>query len=171
MLSIFRSFLIISFFFTVTYILNYYYLKKKDKSISVPKKKLKYNFMGSILISFGLLKMYDLNKFVDIFKKYDIITQKITNYGYMYPFIEMGLGVAYLARYNIYITNMLTAMFMVISIISVLITMYNGKKLRCGCMGSFLHIPLSYVTLSENLFMLYMIFGKNNILAYINGER
>ena len=45
---------------------------------------------------------------------------------------------------------------MIISIISVVISMINGQKLRCGCLGSFLHIPLSYVTLSENVVMALM---------------
>jgi len=45
---------------------------------------------------------------------------------------------------------------MLISIISVLISLVNGQKLRCGCLGSFFHIPLSYVTLSENIVMIML---------------
>ena len=45
---------------------------------------------------------------------------------------------------------------MIISIISFAISMINGDKLICGCLGIFLHIPLSYVTLSENIVMTLM---------------
>ena len=41
--------------------------------------------------------------------------------------------------------------------ISVIISIIKGEKLRCGCLGSFFHIPLSYVTISENIVMLLMI--------------
>ena len=47
-----------------------------------------------------------------------------------------------------------TKILMIISIISVIISMYAGQNLRCGCLGSFFHIPLSYVTISENVAML-----------------
>ena len=45
---------------------------------------------------------------------------------------------------------------MIISIISVLISISRGQNLRCGCLGSFLHIPLSYVTITENIVMIIM---------------
>ena len=48
--------------------------------------------------------------------------------------------------------------FMMVSIISVLISLYKGAKLRCGCMGSFFNIPLSYTTLSENIVMIILSF-------------
>jgi len=47
---------------------------------------------------------------------------------------------------------------MIISLISVSISLYQGQNLRCGCLGSFFHLPLSYVTISENVVMLLMSF-------------
>ena len=43
---------------------------------------------------------------------------------------------------------------MIISIISVSISLLKKQNLRCGCLGTFFHIPLSYVTISENVAML-----------------
>ena len=45
---------------------------------------------------------------------------------------------------------------MTISILSVTISIIKGDKLRCGCLGSFFHIPLSYTTLAENFMMIFM---------------
>ena len=53
---------------------------------------------------------------------------------------------------------MIMKIFMMVSIISVLISLYKGAKLRCGCMGSFFNIPLSYTTLSENIVMIILSF-------------
>ena len=154
MLSPAKSFLILLTGFLSISAINYLYLLKTDKQYN--RKILMNNIMGCIFIIFGLLKIVNLPKFVQIFNKYDIISQKIPYYGYIYPFIEIFLGIAYLKKYKLNIINSSTIFFMIISIISVVITMINGQKLRCGCLGSFLHIPLSYVTLSENVVMALM---------------
>ncbi len=154
MLSPGKSFIILSFGFIIISTTNYLYLKKKKKESDF--KLLMNNIMGCIFIIFGLLKIANLPKFVEIFNKYDIISKKIPYYGYLYPFIEIALGIAYLKKFKLKNINLITIFLMIISIISVLISMIKGQKLRCGCLGSFLHIPLSYVTLSENVIMALM---------------
>lgn len=151
MLSPVKSFIILSTGFIVVSLVNYLYLKQIDNERD--HKLLMNNIMGSIFIIFGLLKIVNLPKFVQIFNKYDIISQKVPGYGYLYPFIEIALGIAYLRKYRLDAVNGSTIILMIISIISVIISMVKGQKLRCGCLGSFLHIPLSYVTLSENVVM------------------
>ena len=151
MLSPAKSFIILSTGFIVVSLVNYLYLKQIDNERD--HKLLMNNIMGSIFIIFGFLKIVNLPKFVQIFNKYDIISQKVPGYGYLYPFIEIALGIAYLRKYRLDAVNGSTIILMIISIISVIISMVKGQKLRCGCLGSFLHIPLSYVTLSENVVM------------------
>ena len=154
MLSPGKSFVILSIGFLSISLANYLYLQQTDDETN--HKLLMNNIMGCIFIIFGVLKIANLPKFVEIFNKYDIISQKVPGYGYVYPFIELALGLAYLKRYKLDNVNMTTIVLMIVSIISVLISMSKGQKLRCGCLGSFLHIPLSYVTLSENMVMLVM---------------
>jgi len=154
MLSPGKSFVILSIGFLSISLANYLYLQQTDDETN--HKLLMNNIMGCIFIIFGVLKIANLPKFVEIFNKYDIISQKVSGYGYVYPFIELALGLAYLKRYKLDNVNMTTIVLMIVSIISVLLSMSKGQKLRCGCLGSFLHIPLSYVTLSENMVMLVM---------------
>ena len=154
MLSPGKSFVILSIGFLSISLANYLYLQGTDDETN--HKLLMNNIMGCIFIIFAVLKIANLPKFVEIFNKYDIISQKVPGYGYVYPFIELALGLAYLKRYKLDNVNMTTIVLMIVSIISVLISMSKGQKLRCGCLGSFLHIPLSYVTLSENMVMLVM---------------
>ena len=150
MLSPTRSLIILLTGFTIISGANYLYLKNTQQ---YSKKRLMNNIMGCIFILFGILKIVNLPKFVEIFNKYDIISKNIPGYAYLYPFIEIALGIAYLKKYKLKKVNLSTIFLMVISIISVSISMFNGQKLKCGCLGSFLHIPLSYVTLSENIVM------------------
>jgi len=159
MLNLFQStFLISSLFFFIWIITNTYYslfFKKKKKKIEKNKQKRKI-FMGLILIIFGIMKLYNLSKFVKIFGKYDIISNKFNLYGYLYPFIEILLGILILKNYYINPTLNFIIILMIISIISVILSLIKGEKLRCGCLGSFFHMPLSYVTLFENILMLIM---------------
>ena len=152
MLSIFYSFLIISSILLILYIINLYYAKVNK----IKNKQLYKNYIGSILILFGILKLINLNKFVDIFRKYDIIGKHIPLYAFSYPFLEIILGILYFYDIEISKVKFVNMTLMLISIISVLISLVNGQKLRCGCLGSFFHIPLSYVTLSENIVMIML---------------
>lgn len=154
MLNIYQSIGILSSGFAIICAINYVYLKYFKENFN--NKELKNNIMGCVFIIFGVLKIVNLDKFVSIFRKYDIISKQSIYYAYAYPFIEIVIGLSYLNKYKPYTTNIITIALMIISIISVSLSINNGDKLRCGCLGSFLHIPLSYVTISENIVMLLM---------------
>tara|TARA_Y100000389_G_scaffold184724_1_gene203433 strand:+ start:424 stop:894 length:471 start_codon:yes stop_codon:yes gene_type:complete len=150
MLSNTASFLLISSIFLFVGLLTYFLNKSKINDTFMKM------YMGIILVLFGTLKLYDLNKFALIFSKYDIIASKVKLYGYLYPFIEILLGAGFLTNTLTRSVLYTTIVLMVISLISVSISLYNKKPLKCGCLGAFFHMPLSYVTISENLLMLLM---------------
>lgn len=150
MLNNSSAFILIISLFTFVFIVSFFVNNSvlNDRFIEI--------YMSIIFTVFGLLKLYDLNKFTLIFSKYDIIARQINIYGYIYPFIELGLGILFYLEKYVNILMYITIGLMIISLISVLISMFQQKTLRCGCLGSFFHIPLSYVTISENLVMLFM---------------
>lgn len=177
MLNNLQSLVLIFTIFSIIFIGNYFFIKyftinndinnnsnNSNKNKDIIKKKVKEDFinnsMGTILILFGILKLYDLNKFSEIFLKYNIISQHFSIYSYIYPFIEIILGIFLFINHYLRITYFFIGIIMSISLISVSISLYKGKKLRCGCLGSFFHLPLSYVTISENILMLFMIFNN-----------
>ena len=164
MLSYFQTFSILTLFILIIYIINLYYLKwnidTKEKKLLLIK-----NIIASILISFGLIKLYNLYEFVSIFSKYDIITQYLPIYAYIFPFLEILLGLSIIIiKKNIYIQK-IYQMIVLYTIIN-LIGIYNGLQskipLKCGCMGSYFDLPLSNLTIIENL----MILIKTIILIY-----
>jgi hypothetical protein len=154
MLNKTQSFFLILCIFIVIYIFSDFYTKNVENDTEFNNKIS--NYMGFIFLSFGFLKLYDIHKFVTIFNKYDIISQKINLYPYLYPFIEILVGLALINNYQMIHFIKLIIALMMISIGSVVVSLYRGQELRCGCLGSFFHIPLSYVTLSENIMMLVM---------------
>src|SRR5258708_212061 len=54
-------------------------------------------YMGVFLIFFALLKIFDLEGFKDGFAMYDLVAMRNSTWAYVYPFIELALGLAYLA--------------------------------------------------------------------------
>lgn len=111
------------------------------------------DFMGFFFIIFGSFKVINLTGFVKAYKMYDIIAQHSTAYAYAYPFIELALGVAYLARLYPFATNLITFTVMAMSSVGVALELAKGKTIICACLGALFNVPMTYVTLTEDLLM------------------
>src|SRR5579872_6814179 len=54
-------------------------------------------FMGLFLCQFAMLKLFHPSTFAEGFSKYDLIGSRVRFYCYLYPFIELFLGLGYLS--------------------------------------------------------------------------
>jgi copper chaperone CopZ len=113
-------------------------------------------FMGGFFIAFSFFKMLDLRGFADAYRGYDIIAKAWPGYGYLYPFIELGLGLAYIANADPRIVNAITALVMAVSLIGVLRAVLSKTAIRCACLGTVFQLPMSTVTIIEDGLMLAM---------------
>jgi cation transport ATPase len=114
------------------------------------------DFMAAFFLVFSFFKMLDLKGFAESYSTYDIIAKRWTGWGYVYAFIELGLGLAYLLRFNPLLTSVVTFVVMTISIIGVLQTVLNKRKIRCACLGAVFNLPMSTVTVIEDGLMILM---------------
>ncbi len=114
------------------------------------------NFMAGFFIVFSFFKFLDLNGFADSYSNYDLIAKKIRGYGYVYPFIELALGIAFLTGYNPLFTNAATIFVMGVSSIGVIQSVLNKRKIQCACLGAVFNLPMSTVTIVEDLLMVSM---------------
>jgi hypothetical protein len=110
-------------------------------------------FMGLFLLVFAMLKLFDLPGFASGFARYDLAAGAFRPYGYLYPFLELGLGLALLAGLRPLEVNGFLAVLMLFGAVGVLRSLRRGESLRCACMGSSLDVPLSTVALVEDLAM------------------
>ena len=113
-------------------------------------------FMSGFFISFSFFKMLDLNGFADSYASYDIIAKRFRTWGFIYAFIELTLGIAYAINFQPFITNLVTLVVMSISIIGVLQSVWNKRKIRCACLGAVFNLPMSSITIIEDVLMIVM---------------
>ena len=115
-----------------------------------------HDFMGFFLIVFSMFKLFDIEGFADGFQMYDLLAKPFRGYAYLYPFIELGLGLAYLAHVVPRFIYAATIAVMVFGSLGVLKALRKGLDLECACMGTVLKVPLSTVALVEDLGMATM---------------
>jgi hypothetical protein len=114
------------------------------------------NFMAAFFLVFSFFKLLDIKGFAESYSTYDIIAKKWLGWGYVYAFIELGLGIAYLVKFNSLITNGVTLAVMSVSIIGVLQSVLNKRKIKCACLGAVFNLPMSTVTIIEDALMIGM---------------
>ncbi len=114
------------------------------------------HFMAGFFLVFSFFKLLNLKGFAESYAMYDIVAKRIKGYGYLYAFIELGLGIAYLIGFNPLVTNLITAIVMSISIIGVLQSVLNKQKIKCACLGDVFNLPMSTITIIEDALMIMM---------------
>lgn len=113
-------------------------------------------FMGGFFVAFSFFKMLDLRGFSDAYRSYDLVAKAVPAYGLVYPFIELALGLAYLANWQPVAVNAVTAVVMAISLAGVLKAVLSKQAIRCACLGTGFNLPMSTVTIVEDGAMLAM---------------
>lgn len=114
------------------------------------------NFMAGFFIVFSFFKFLNLKAFAESYAMYDLLAMRTPAYGFVYPFIELGLGLAYLTSFQSEFTNWATIIIMGFSSIGVIQSVMDKRKIRCACLGTVFNLPMSTVTIIEDLLMVGM---------------
>lgn len=114
------------------------------------------NFMAAFFLTFSFFKLLDLRGFADSYRMYDVVAKRVPAYGFVYPFIELLLGAAYLTRFQPVATNLATLIVMSVSSIGVIQSVFAKRKIRCACLGTVFNLPMSTITLVEDGLMVVM---------------
>lgn len=115
-----------------------------------------HDFMGFFLVVFALLKLFNLSGFADGFQMYDLLAKRFRPYALAYPFIELALGLGYLALWRPAMVYAATVIVLGFGGLGVIRALQKGLDLECACMGTILKVPLSTVALTEDLGMVAM---------------
>jgi copper chaperone CopZ len=110
-------------------------------------------FMAGFFLVFSFFKLLDLRGFAASYRMYDLVAGAIPAWGFIYPFVELGLGIAYSLRWQPMVVNIATLALMLVGALGVLKAMRTKSATRCACLGTALNLPLTAVTLTEDLGM------------------
>ena len=117
-------------------------------------------FEWFIAISMSFLavqKLQDVETFSTMFLNYDLLAQKWVRYGYVYPFGEALAGILMVAGALVWISAPVALFIGTVGAASVFKAVYIDKReIKCACVGGGSNVPLGFVSLTENLMMIFM---------------
>jgi copper chaperone CopZ len=113
-------------------------------------------FMAGFFIVFSFFKLLDIPAFATAYSGYDLLAARWQGWGYVYPFVELALGIAYLVNFNPLLTNWATVIVMGFSAIGVIRAVMNKTRIQCACLGTVFRLPMSTVTIVEDVGMVAM---------------
>lgn len=114
------------------------------------------DFMGLFYIIFSFFKLLDLKGFPDSFRMYDPLAKAVPAYGWIYPFIELALGILFLTRWQIPVALVATIVILGVTTVGVVRSLLNKDQIQCACLGTALKLPMTKATFIENSIMLVM---------------
>ncbi len=114
------------------------------------------HFMAGFFLVFSFFKLLNLSGFAESYVMYDVLARRIPAWSYIYAFTELALGIAFLIDFNPLLTATITLLVMSVSIIGVLQSVLNKRKIQCACLGAVFNLPMSTVTIIEDGLMIGM---------------
>jgi copper chaperone CopZ len=140
-------FIILGYIFITSILLNYKNWNSSNAML---------DFMGLFYIVFSFFKILDIRGFSMSFRMYDPLAKKAPMYGYIYPFIEVLLGVMFLTRFEVNIALVITVIILGVTTTGVTQTLLNKRTIKCACLGTTLNLPMTEATFIENALMIIM---------------
>lgn len=140
-------FLILGYILVASILLNY---NRANFSGFMP------DFMGLFFVVFSFFKILDLKGFPESFRMYDPLAKVVPFYGWIYPFIELALGLMFLMRIELLAALVVTVVVLGITTIGVTQSLLGKRKIKCACLGTALNLPMTEATFIENAIMIAM---------------
>lgn len=113
-------------------------------------------FMGGFFLVFSFFKFLDIKGFAQAYRSYDLVAAQWPFYGYLYVYIELLLGLGYIAGLDVHLLSWCTLVVMSISTAGVVRALMRKQAIACACLGTVFNLPMSRVTLVEDLIMVAM---------------
>ena len=114
-------------------------------------------FIAISMCFLAVQKLQDVEAFSTMFLNYDLLAQRWVRYGYVYPFGEAIAGILMVAGALVWISAPIALVIGTIGALSVFKAVYvDRRELKCACVGGGSNVPLGFVSLTENLMMVFM---------------
>jgi glutaredoxin len=116
-------------------------------------------FIALTMSVLAIMKLRDLNSFSTMFITYDLLAMRKLRYANIYPFAELYVGFGMLAGVTAWLVAPVALFIGSIGAVSVFKAVYlDRRELKCACVGGDGNVPLGFVSLTENLVMVFAAF-------------
>jgi glutaredoxin len=114
-------------------------------------------FVSLSMALLAIQKLQDVRSFSTMFLNYDLLARRWVRYGFIYPFGEALAGILMVAHALPIVSVPVSLFIGTVGAVSVFKAVYVDKReLKCACVGGGSNVPLGFVSLTENLFMIGM---------------
>jgi copper chaperone CopZ len=116
-------------------------------------------FMAGFFLVFSFFKLLDVEAFANAYAGYDLLAARWQPWGFIYPYVELALGLLYLTHIAPAFTHWATLIVMGFSAIGVVRAVMSKQQIQCACLGTVFKLPMSTVTIVEDVGMVAMAAG------------
>ena len=114
-------------------------------------------FISFSMVVLALLKLQNVETFATMFLNYDLLAKRWVPYSYIYPYAEGLAGILMVAGALTWLSVPVALFIGTVGAVSVFKAVYiDRRELKCACVGGWSHVPLGFVSLTENLMMIAM---------------
>jgi glutaredoxin len=114
-------------------------------------------FVAISMTLLALQKLQDVESFSTMFLNYDLLARRWVRYSYLYPYGEALAGILMIAGILMWIAAPLALFIGTVGAVSVFKAVYvDRRELKCACVGGNSKVPLGFISLTENLMMIFM---------------
>ena len=114
-------------------------------------------FVAFSMAMLAMLKLQDVEQFSTMFVGYDLLGRRWVPYAYAYPYLEALAAVLMAGRLLPWLSIPIALFIGTVGAVSVFYAVYVQKReIKCACVGGGSNVPLGFVSLTENLFMIGM---------------
>jgi glutaredoxin len=114
-------------------------------------------FVSVTMVLLAMLKLQDVDRFATMFLGYDLLARRFVPYAYAYPFAQLGAGLLMLTGALPWLSVPVALVIGGVGAVSIYQAVYVEKRsLKCACVGGGSNVPLGFVSLTEDLFMVGM---------------
>ena len=85
-----------------------------------------------------------------------MVAKQVPAWGYVYPFVEVALGFGFLFGLDMYVLSWIALVLSLVGAVGVIQANLSKQTIECACLGTVFKLPMSVVTVIENLGMAAM---------------
>lgn len=114
------------------------------------------SLMGVFLVTFAGFKLINLKVFAYGFQSYDLLAKRSLQYSYLYPFIQLTIGLLYMMGFASTPLHIVALLVASIAAAGVLKSLLGKNAVHCVCLGNVVKLPLSRISFVEDFGMALM---------------